>query len=347
MSSSSSQTVIFDTGQDHSRRELAGYGVNPPDPQWPNNAKVCLSFVLNYEEGGEHNTGRWDENYNEDEFTEMFLTESGVAASVPGSARHDRNLGIESGYEYGAHRGFHRILELFKRKDLRFTSWAVGRAVQLNPQVVDLMENAGCEVASHSWRWIDYWDMSEEEEKKHVRLAIEAIRKASSKGTVPEGWYTGRQSIRTRRIVYEVYRELGMLDQYYDSDACELIYPIMMLRLNLIFVLILLTDDEDLPYYVKSPSSSKDKPSPPVLVIPYTLDNNDMVSTSHPFVNLQISFLNPGIEIWHCSWLLDSFSSEYISQGCLGCAYRRRQTRSIKDDVSRIALQGSGSTRSI
>ena len=213
--------TAFDLGRDHSRRELGGYGASPPDPQWPNRAKVCLSFVLNYEEGGEHNVGSWQGNYNDDEHAETFLTESGVGATVPGAARPGRNLGTESGYEFGSHRGFHRILDLFRRRSLRFTSWAIGRAVQLNPQVVGQMEEAGCEVASHSWRWIDYWDVPEEEERRHVKLAVEALRSASKGGKIPRGWYTGRQSLQTRRIVYEVYRELGALDQLYDSDACE------------------------------------------------------------------------------------------------------------------------------
>jgi peptidoglycan/xylan/chitin deacetylase (PgdA/CDA1 family) len=220
-SASSSSVAVFDLGRDHSRRELAGYGATPPNPHWPKNAKVCLSFVLNYEEGGEHNTGEWESNYNNDEHAETFLTESGVAASVPNAARYDRNLGTENGYEFGSHRGFHRILSLFKRNHLRFTSWAIGRAVQLNPQVVPLMQEAGCEVASHSWRWIDYWNVDEEEERKHVKATIEALKKASTDGRIPRGWYTGRQSVRTRRIVYEVYRELGALDQLYDSDACK------------------------------------------------------------------------------------------------------------------------------
>jgi peptidoglycan/xylan/chitin deacetylase (PgdA/CDA1 family) len=217
-----SSTVVFDLGIDHSKRDLAGYGDNPPNPQWPNNAKVCLSFVLNYEEGGEHTTGPDEKagtsNFNQDEHAETFLTESGVAASVPGAARYGRNLGTESGFEYGSHRGFHRILDLFRRSQLRFTSWAIGRAVELNPQVATLMQEAGCEVGSHSWRWIDYWEMPEEEERKHVKLAIEAIKKAS--GKIPRGWYTGRQSVHTRRIVYETYREMGALDQLYDNDSC-------------------------------------------------------------------------------------------------------------------------------
>lgn len=279
MSSPSSVTPVFDLGVDHGRRDLAGYGGSPPNPHWPNNAKVCLSFVLNYEEGGEHTAGgegSSSNNYNQDEHAETFLTESGIAAAVPGAARYGRNLGTESGFEYGSHRGFHRILDLFQRNQLRFTSWAIGRAVQLNPQVVGLMEDAGCEVASHSWRWIDYWDMPEEEERRHVKLAIEAIQTASKNGRLPRGWYTGRQSIHTRRIVYEVYREMGALDQLYDSDSCESTFERERGRRSDPD----LADDEDLPYYVSSPSPTPNKPSPPLLVIPYTMDNNDMVSAN-------------------------------------------------------------------
>lgn len=236
-STSTAGGIVFDLGRDHSKRDLVGYGANVPNPQWPNNAKVCLSFVLNYEEGGEHLTGKdWENNFNQDEHAETFLTESGVAATVPGAARFGRSLGIESGFEYGSHRGFHRILDLFRRNQLRFTSWAIGRAVELNPQAVSLMEEAGCEVGSHSWRWIDYYDMPEEEERKHVKLAIEAIKKASPNGHIPRGWYTGRQSIHTRRIVYETYREMGALDQLYDSDSCKFFLSFLLLLLKSILL---------------------------------------------------------------------------------------------------------------
>lgn len=217
---------VFDQGRDHSRRELPGYGADPPNAQWPNGAKVCLSFVVNYEEGGEHVAGGQDggsaaATLNDDEHAEAFLTESGVGATVPGATRAGaRNLGTESGYEFGSHRGFHRILSLFRSAHLRFTSWAIGRAVELNPQVVPLMEEAGCEVASHSWRWIDYSTVPEHEEREHVCKAIAALTKASPLGKAPAGWYTGRQSLQTRRIVYEEYRDRGMLDRLYDSDSC-------------------------------------------------------------------------------------------------------------------------------
>lgn len=250
----------FDLGFDHSRRELAGYGPSPPHPQWPNNAKVCVSFVVNYEEGGENMRGTSDpagvqsETLNYDTHAERNLTEMGVAVAVPSAARAGRNLNIESGFEFGAHRGFHRILDLFKRKNLRFTAWAVGRAVELNPQVVKQMEDAQCEVGSHNWRWVDYHDMPEDEERKHVELAFKAIKDASPTSTPPFGWFTGRNCIRSRRLAYEYYQDKGLLDKYYDNDAY----------------------DEDLPYYVTSPSPSPDKPSPPLLVVPYSLDNNDM-----------------------------------------------------------------------
>lgn len=195
---------------DHATRDLVGYGPHVPDAQWPGGAKICISFVLNYEEGGEHTL------LNGDEHSEAFLTESGAT----GSARNDRNLGVESGYEYGSHRGFWRILNLFRKRGLVFTSWSIGRAIELNPAVVDAMEEAGCEVASHSYRWIDYADTPEHVERDHVDLTIAAISKASSRGTTPLGWYTGRQSLQTRRIAYEKYRNLGLLDKYYDSDAC-------------------------------------------------------------------------------------------------------------------------------
>lgn len=219
-------TPVFDQGTDHSQRILQGYGAQTPDPKWPGGAKLCISFVLNYEEGGEHvglPTGTnlaSSSNLNADGHAETFLTESGATATV-GTPRPARNLGVESGYEFGARRGFWRILDLFERTQLRFTSWAIGRAVQLNPDVVPAMERIGSEVASHSWRWIDYCTVPEEEERKHIRLAIEELQKHSKDGRAPRGWYTGRQSLQTRRLVYETYREMGILDQLYDSDACE------------------------------------------------------------------------------------------------------------------------------
>lgn len=228
----------------HDPRDLVGYGANPPHPQWPGNARLALSFVLNYEEGGENIT------LNGDEYSEMYLTEYGAAnGKLPPSGV--RNLSVESAYEYGSHRGFWRLLDLFRRHGMRFTSWAVGRAVELNPAAVVAMEETGCEVASHSYRWFDHSTMPEDEEKKQINAAINAIKSASSKSREPRGWYTGRQSINTRRLVYQAYKALGLHNELYDSDAY----------------------DDDLPYWVPAPDGTAGEH---LLVVPYTLDNNDM-----------------------------------------------------------------------
>ncbi|TKY90153.1 hypothetical protein EX895_000151 [Sporisorium graminicola] len=228
----------------HDPRDMIGYGPKPPHPQWPNNARIAVSFVLNYEEGGENLT------LNGDRAAEQYLTEYGAAngSTAPSGIR---NLSVESAYEFGSHRGFWRILDLFKRNNLRFTSWSVGRAVEQNPAAVQAMEAAGCEVASHSYRWFDHSAMSQEEERAQIQAAVRAIKSASSKSREPRGWYTGRQSINTRRLVYQVYKEMGLEKELYDSDAY----------------------DEDLPYWVPAPDGTQGEH---LLVIPYTLDNNDM-----------------------------------------------------------------------
>lgn len=229
-------------------RDLPGYGKDLPHAQWPNNARVCVSFVLNYEEGGENCVLEGDPR------AEVYLTEFG-ATNAPGPEGM-RNLSIESCFEYGSHRGFWRILGLFQEFGFTFTSWAVGRAVEHNPQVVDAMEDAGCEVASHSYRWIDYSRMPEQEERQHVQKTIDAIQTASRRDSVPLGWYTGRQSLQTRRIVYEEYKARHLHTKLYDSDAY----------------------DEDVPYYVPAPDGTPNEH----LVVPYTLDVNDMKFCNTP-----------------------------------------------------------------
>ncbi|PWO00697.1 glycoside hydrolase/deacetylase [Tilletiopsis washingtonensis] len=233
---------------DHAVRDLVGYGAAPPHARWPHGARLALSFVVNYEEGAEHTL------LNGDAGPERFLTEGGATAAASSGMR---SLGVESGYAYGAQRGFWRILHLFHTHAVPFTSWAVGRAVELNPHVVPAMEAARGEVACHSQRWIDYAAMPEAEERQHVAQALDALAAASPSGRVPRGWYTGRQSLQTRRIVYEEYRRRGLLATLYDSDAY----------------------DEDLPYWVPCPSP---EPGPPLLVVPYTLDCNDMKFAQAP-----------------------------------------------------------------
>lgn len=227
----------------HAERDMQGYGPKIPQAQWPNNARVCVSFVINYEEGGENTL------VNGDPAAENYLSEYGApnAPSKPGL----RNLPVESSYAYGARRGIWRLLELFQEYDFPFTSWAVARAVELNPQVVGAMEAAKGEVGSHSYRWINHVEVPEEEEREHIAKSIDIIHDASPSNSYPLGWYTGRQSANTRRLVYEEYKRRGLHHKLYDCDAY----------------------DEDVPYYVPAPDGT---PNEHLLVVPYTLDVNDM-----------------------------------------------------------------------
>ena len=210
-------------------RNLIGYGDNPPDPHWPGGAKLAVQFVLNYEEGGENTV------LNGDPASEVYLTE------VPGGNPRigARDLSTESQYEYGARVGVWRILRLFAGRGLHFTCYGVGLALERNPAVARAMAEAGHEIASHGWRWIDYQNVSEEIEREHLHKCIATIERLT--GQRPLGWYTGRISARTRALVAE---EGGFL---YDSDAYN----------------------DDLPYWVEIAGKGH-------LVIPYTLDNNDM-----------------------------------------------------------------------
>jgi putative urate catabolism protein len=209
-------------------RDLAGYGAHPPHPNWPNGARLALSFVLNYEEGGERNV------LDGDSESETYLAEMWGLPPVVGG----RNLFVEDLFEYGSRAGFWRLLSLFAERDIPFTSWAVGIALKRNPEAAQAMAEAGHEVASHSWRWIDYADMPEDEEREHIRLAIETIEALT--GTRPYGWYTGRYSLNTRRLLVE---EGGIV---YSSDAYN----------------------DDLPYWVEVAGT-------PHLIVPYSLDAND------------------------------------------------------------------------
>ena len=210
-------------------RDLVGYGAHPPDPRWPGGASVAVSFVVNYEEGGERSILHGDAE------SEVFLHE--VAGLTPRKGQRDES--VESVYEYGSRAGFWRLMRLFGERELRFTSWAVGMAVERHPAAARAMHAAGHEVASHGWRWIDYQAVPMRLEREHMMLAISAIEKAT--GARPVGWYTGRLSPNTRRLVVE---EGGFL---YDSDSYA----------------------DDLPYWELVGGK-------PHLVIPYTLDANDM-----------------------------------------------------------------------
>ena len=209
-------------------RDFLGYGANPPDPQWPGGARLALSFVLNYEEGGENTV------LNGDPHSEIYLHE------VPGGTpRAERDLSTETQFDYGARAGVWRILRLFAERSLPLTIYGVGRALELNPTVARAFTEQGHEVASHGWRWIDYRSVPEAVEREEIARCHDTIARLC--GQPPVGWYTGRISLRTRRLVAE---HGGFL---YDSDSYA----------------------DDLPYYVQAAGK-------PLLVIPYTLDNNDM-----------------------------------------------------------------------
>ncbi|MEZ8879701.1 allantoinase PuuE [Vibrio lentus] len=237
-------------------RNLIGYGANPPNPQWPGNARVAVSFVLNYEEGGERCLLHGDDE------SEAFLSEIPSAQPIKG----ERHISMESIYEYGSRVGVWRVLRLFDEYEIPLTVFAVAMAIERHPDVAKAMVEAGHEICSHGYRWIDYQYIDESEERDHMTKAIEIIQQVT--GQRPQGWYTGRTGPNTRRLVAE---EGGFL---YDSDAY----------------------DDDLPYWHTETGH-------PQLVIPYTLDVNDMrFSTAQGF--------NSGEQFFQ--YLKDTFDTLYM-----------------------------------
>ena len=210
-------------------RDLIGYGPNPPQANWPGGARLAVQFVLNYEEGGENCVLHGDEG------SEAFLSEIVGADSWQGQ----RHPSMESIYEYGSRVGVWRLLKLFGRKQIPLTLFAVAMALERNPAVAEAALEAGFEICSHGYRWIDYRRMPEDVEREHISKAIEIIQRIT--GERPLGWYTGRTGPNTRRLVVE---EGGFL---YDADDYN----------------------DDLPFWVRVEGKSH-------LVVPYTLDANDM-----------------------------------------------------------------------
>ena len=214
-------------------RDLVGYGRAPPHPRWPGGARIAVQFVINYEEGGENCV------LHGDRASEQFLSEIIGAPAFP--ARH---MSMESIYEYGSRAGFWRLWREFDRRRLPVTVFGVGMALLRNRDAVAAMLESGWEICSHGWRWIHYQDMDEATEREHMRLAVEAIRELT--GSPPAGWYTGRDSPGTRRLVVE---HGGFV---YDADNYG----------------------DDLPFWTAVTRS--DGTAVPHLIVPYTLDTNDM-----------------------------------------------------------------------
>jgi len=210
-------------------RDMVGYGASPPEARWPGGARLALQFVLNYEEGAEQCV------LHGDAASESFLSDIAGARPYP-DARH---MSMESLYEYGSRAGVWRLLRTFERRKLPLTVFGVAMALKRNPDAVAAMRAASHEIASHGWRWIDYQSVDEATERQHIALAVEAIEALT--GERPLGWYTGRDSPNTRRLVVE---HGGFL---YDADSYA----------------------DDLPYWTQVGGKAH-------LVVPYTLDANDM-----------------------------------------------------------------------
>ena len=205
-------------------RDLVGYGASPPDPKWPNGARVAVQFVINYEEGAENSV------LNGDKGSEAFLSEMVGAQSHP-----DRAMAMESLYEYGSRAGFWRLHRLFTERKLPVTVFGVAKAMEMNQAAVQAMLTADWEIASHGFKWIDYQYVPEDVERAHIAEAIALHERLT--GSRPLGWYQGRTSPNTARLVAE---EGGFL---YDADSYA----------------------DDLPYWQGKQ-----------LIVPYTLDVNDM-----------------------------------------------------------------------
>jgi allantoinase len=237
-SMSTYDTRTYDTRTyDNYPRDLIGYGRNPPHPAWPGGARIALQFVLNYEEGGENNV------LHGDAASETFLSEIIGAAAFP-----MRHMSMESLYEYGSRAGLWRVLRLFEERKLPLTVFGVAMALKRNPEAVAAFRELGHEIACHGLKWISYQNIDEATERAHMAEAVGILRDLT--GAAPLGWYTGRDSPNTRRLVVE---HGGFA---YDADNYG----------------------DDLPFWDRVEVEGTDGVAEikPQLVVPYTLDTNDM-----------------------------------------------------------------------
>jgi putative urate catabolism protein len=209
-------------------RDLVGYGRNSPDPKWPGGAKLAVQFVINFEEGGEYSVLHGDRH------SETALVEDPTPAF-----QNIRNLSAESQYEYGTRVGWWRLYRMFTERRLPVTIFGITASLQKNPEAVAAMKEAGFEIASHGFRWIQHADMPEEQEARQIEESIRVHTEVT--GTRPTGWYTGRMSINTRKLLV---RAGGFA---YDADSFA----------------------DELPYWVDVDGHDH-------LIVPYTLVNNDI-----------------------------------------------------------------------
>jgi allantoinase len=226
------QPPVYNTTLDYPR-DLIGYGRQPPHPRWPGGARIALQFVLNYEEGGENAV------LHGDPASEQFLSEMFNPAAF--AARH---MSMEGIYEYGSRAGVWRLLREFERRGLPLTIFGVSMALQRHPELTAAFRQLGHEIACHGWRWISYQNLDEATEREHMRIGMEIITALT--GERPVGWYTGRDSPNTHRLV----ADYGGFE--YDSDYYG----------------------DDLPFWMQVRKT--DGSVVPQLIVPYTLDTNDM-----------------------------------------------------------------------
>ncbi|QYF94343.1 allantoinase PuuE [Massilia sp. PAMC28688] len=221
----------------HYPRDLVGYGSTPPHAQWPGGARVALQFVLNYEEGAENNV------LHGDPASETFLSE--IIGAGAFAARH---MSMESIYEYGSRAGLWRLLRMFEDRKLPLTIFGVSMALKRHPEAVAAFRQLGHEIACHGLKWISYQNVDEATERAHMAEAVQIIREMT--GEAPRGWYTGRDSPNTRRLVVEH----GGFE--YDADYYG----------------------DDLPFWqsVEHRNADGQLAVTPQLIVPYTLDTNDM-----------------------------------------------------------------------
>ena len=213
-------------------RDLTGYGEQPPHARWPGGARIALQFVLNYEEGAENSV------LHGDSASETFLSE--IVSAQPFAQRH---MSMESLYEYGSRAGVWRLLRCLRDRSVPVTVFAVGMALERNPRVAEAMLRDGHEIASHGWRWISYQDVDVATERADMARAVDALARLT--GRPPLGWYSGRDSPNTRRLLLERGGFAYSADSYAD----------------------------DLPYWV---TVNIESGTTPLLIVPYALDTNDM-----------------------------------------------------------------------
>lgn len=214
-------------------RDLIGYHGEVPKVAWPNQAQIAVQFVLNYEEGAENHIE------HDDAGSEQFLSDIVGAASFP-----DKHMSMDSMYEYGARAGFWRIHQEFKKRNLPMTIFGVGMALARNPYIVEAIQQAHYDVVSHGQRWLNYQNIDIETERQHIDQAISILETLF--GTTPMGWYTGRDSPNTRKLLAEFPQIKYDCDYYGD----------------------------DLPFWTSL--TNLQGQSRPHLIIPYTLESNDM-----------------------------------------------------------------------